>query len=222
VRIIDESVFEERHQRDADLAPLLQREVDLLCRMMARGSVAVDVPIDLQRLPDRVDAKQIWELTLRPVDVVLCALPALADKIGAATTRFANLLRSGDLGNRLGTSLFETYPGGTRRLMKRTTQIEPIRRDQAVHRETIAAEWHAEGTPLNEDEIDAAICALTALASGADRLEGPSLNAELESEFQRHAIVRRDLPRGYVILKAIPFENVAVSRVSYETWLATP
>src|SRR5205814_10509580 len=82
--IFSNSVFSTnvRHQTTEPIAPALVKEVETLRRCLAVGSVAVDVPIDLQDLLAPQRASQIWELTLRPIDQVLGAMRPLADRIG--------------------------------------------------------------------------------------------------------------------------------------------
>src|SRR5579871_1354207 len=82
---------------DDDLKQILKAEVAALNRCLKIGPLAVDIPIDLQHLgnPDR--AEYIWQLTRRPIDRAVGAMPALADRIGAPVARFAAIMHEANL-----------------------------------------------------------------------------------------------------------------------------
>ncbi|HWB31690.1 MAG TPA: hypothetical protein VG714_00790 [Acidobacteriaceae bacterium] len=163
--------------------------------MLHIGPVAVDIPIDLQGLGGPAQISFVWELTRRPVDRALGALAPLADRIGAPTARFRNIVDAGGFGSSLGSRLFETYPAGS---LKRLG----LKRSDIIT---------APGNMLNEDETDAAICALTALPEW--RLEGQPLADSLARQFEENGMAAgRQLPLGYVLLKANPAKRVHVSR----------
>jgi hypothetical protein len=88
----------------------VEAEALALKQCLGLGRVAGDVPIDLQNLLVPDQAVAIWELTRRPIDKKLNAMPPLADRIGAPVARFSAIMRAGDFHDRLGEDLFETYP----------------------------------------------------------------------------------------------------------------
>lgn len=100
-------------------------EAELLKRCCAIAPLVVDVPIDLAPLPDLLSHKPVcparyyWQLVRRPVDHALGALTPLADRIGYAVARLANLLRSlEDSPVKLNATLFETYPAANLELLR--------------------------------------------------------------------------------------------------------
>src|ERR1700737_3147090 len=80
VVIFKDSVFSQnRKWKSGDrLSAILAVEVETMARCLRLGPVAVDVPIDLQNLLKPQTATHIWELTNRPIDKALRALPPLA------------------------------------------------------------------------------------------------------------------------------------------------
>jgi len=106
-----------RESSDA-VKEILRQEAAVLRRCLAIGPVAVDIPIDLQDLTNADRAEYIWQLTRRPIDWAMRAMPPLADRIGAPTKRFAAIMREGKFADLLGERLFEAYPDGTLRTLK--------------------------------------------------------------------------------------------------------
>jgi len=178
---------------------------------LARGPVAVDVPIDIDGLRRNESAKRVWELTLRPIDRTLKALPALADKIGAATARFQNILATGYLHQRLGKRLFETYPAGSlRRLSLDCRGYKGDTTTASLKRKEIARALRIGECELSDDELDAAICAITALPRY--RLGGLDLSESL-------ALSLHQIPKGYILLRTSPAVRVIVAHEEAERWL---
>ena len=208
VRVIAQCPFSRARQTGERLQPILDEEASFLRQMLARGPIAVDIPIDLQGLPQTVRAEQVWELTLRPIDRVLNAMPPFADRIGAPVARFQKILRRAKLRAAVGTSIFETYPAANLRNLQ-------------TSRDALRESWRdRERTELNNDEVDAAICALTALARDGHRLAETALATKLQPEFERRRMSRRDLPQGYVLLQDMPVGEVTVARINAADWCA--
>jgi hypothetical protein len=189
------------------LREIVKAEAQDLRRCLDVGPVAVDIPIDLQNLlvPER--AEVIWELTRRPIDKKLNAMPPLADRIGSPVARFAAIMREGNFANRLGKDLFETYPSeNLRRLRSAATDFErrASRRDA---RQDFCRALAIEVSQANEDDLDAVLCALAAVA--------PEDSLVTEDEFQ---LDRGRTPKGFRILKRIPFSRVVLRQEDFSTW----
>jgi predicted nuclease with RNAse H fold len=122
----------------------LLSERELLISLLGRGQVAVDVPLDLQKLTCLETPIYNWELTLRPVDRAFQAMPPLASFLGHCVARFQCHFRT--LQN---DALLETYPAASRELCG------------GVVKEAFS-ELDAR---FSGDEKDAALCALVAVAS---------------------------------------------------------
>ena len=176
-----------RHTGEEPLAPVLAAEIRFIKALIKIGPVAVDIPIDLQGLPQPRSPESIWQLTKRPIDRALHALPPLADKIGSPVARFQRIARQAKLMDLLGISLFETYPGGICRRLG-------VSREDFVDRRRLV---------LTEDEMDAAICALAAI---------PSLQLKEQDLADATDVGVDDLPRGYTLLKEKPPRKATVSR----------
>jgi hypothetical protein len=187
--------------------------VQELKQCLELGSVAVDVPIDLQNLLAPEQATHIWELTLRPIDRALGAMCALADRIGSPLARFRAIMRKGELDGQLGHSLFETYPEGT--WQRNEIDSNSYKTNPDVFR-ALCTKLNVAGTLANDDELDAVIAAATA-AADAGHLVSDSEYAEL---FRRKLVgdKRYELPRGYRLLKPLP-EEIKVETEDFQTWL---
>lgn len=195
---------------DASLLEVLSAEVHDLNCCLDIGPVAVDIPIDLQDLASPERAELIWELTRRPVDRALRAMPPLADRIGAPVARFSAIMHQGKLRDRLGSRLFETYPSENLRRLRLGTGLPTNRpvtrlvaRKEFCDQFSIAAAW------LKEDDVDAILCALTAIA--------PSDCLVAEGEFE---LDRGQLPRGFRILKRCPFTRLTLKEQEFSKWLS--
>ncbi|MCA9232394.1 MAG: DUF429 domain-containing protein [Planctomycetales bacterium] len=219
VTIMRGNVFAKQAAGTDNLATVSDPELNELKRLMKEAPIYVDVPIDLQGLPAFKGATKVADLTKRPIDQALGALPPLADKIGSYVARMQHLRRrltteSGT--DPLGTDLFETYPaaslkqsGYSREGYKGTAEFDGTqwigvgaKKDTEQKKNNTLAgllndlQWKAaKDFRLVHDEFDAAICALTGLDN---QLKGV--------ELRRAALLsaNQDLPTGYVILKSIP------------------
>jgi hypothetical protein len=224
VTIMRGNVFAKQAAGTDNLAAVSNPEVNELKRLMKDAPVYVDVPIDLQGLPAPADATKVADLTKRPIDQALGALPPLADKIGSYVARMQHLRRrlTKDLGqDPLGNDLYETYPaaslkqsGHSSEGYKGTAEFDGTqwiglgeKKDAEQKKNNTLAgllnnlQWKAtKGFRLVHDEFDAAICALTGLDNG---LKGDDLKktARLTND--------QSLPAGYIILKSLP-RDVAI------------
>jgi hypothetical protein len=160
--LVDSALSQKRKSSDS-LRDVLREEAAVLRRCLEIGPVAVDIPIDLQGLPCPPDPEYIWQLTRRPIDYAVNAMPAFADRIGAPVARFAAVMREGDFDAQLGKNLFEAYPAGTLKVLKiEAGQYKGPKGAQALASLciTLKIEPHVKA----DDDIDAIICAITAAA----------------------------------------------------------
>jgi hypothetical protein len=166
--VLRKSAFSVKRNTNMPVREAIEAEARALKQCLALGPVAVDIPIDLQNLlvPDRATA--IWELTRRPIDKKLNAMPPLADRIGAPVARFAAIMREGDLYNRLGSDLFETYPAENLRRLEFAGKYKVQGSERLSERnatfEKLCRQLSLDGICSTDDDLDAIICALAAAA----------------------------------------------------------
>lgn len=206
-----------RHGCD-DAEKTLSAEVAVLKTCLELGHIAVDIPIDLQGLPAPPDATFIWELTKRAVDEAFQALPPLADRLGAPVARFKAILRRGQLEDHVGTSILETYPAGSLDLWGLRRQGYKGKGKQAECAE-LARCLRLTSDQLDEDELDAVICALTAIEGNGlfgEALEDIVRNRNPFTEFSKRGSA---LPLGYTLAKRMPFDQIDFVEIDYTAWL---
>jgi hypothetical protein len=170
------------------------------------GPVAVDIPIDLQGLPCPPDPEYIWQLTRRPIDYVVNAMPAFADRIGAPVARFAAIMREGNFDAHLGDDLFEAYPAGTLKVLKiKAGRYKGPKGAQALTSlcTTLKIEPHVK----TDDDIDAIICAITAATPSNGLFDVKSLN------------IKGSMPRGFRIPENLTFDKIQVTHQPFEAWM---
>jgi len=189
----------------------VKAEAGVLKQCLDVGPVAVDIPIDLQNLLAPDDAKAIWELTHRPIDKKLRAMAPLADRIGAPVARFSAIMREGAFSDHLGNNLFEAYPAENLRRLRfsgdyKAKGLERLNEKRAAC-ERLCHHLGISSDRDNDDDLDAIICAMTAVAS-KDALVSPD---ELGLDVDR-------LPKGFRILNRNPFTNIAVTEQDFSTW----
>ena len=214
------------------IGALTEAERAVLARCIAIGPFNVDIPIDLQAL-NAGRATWVWELTRRPVDYALRALPPLADKIGAPLARFRHVCQP--FLRHLGTRLFETYPAASLQLLgipssgykgKRIQRADGVwQGNEALAKIATEMRLVAEnGHELDDDDVDAIVCALTGLVAPPQRLEREALDEEIAGRLCRRLAISRDqlLPRiapiGYALIKELPFMEISCGRRDYEGW----
>jgi predicted nuclease with RNAse H fold len=195
----------------------LKRESLALSDLLRIGKVSVDVPIALQGLPD-VEAKEAWQLTLRPVDKKLKALPPLASLLGACVARFKAILTKEHLGQ-LGKRLFETYPKASFvEIFGKNSEAVKFYKLASAKKRVIAENARLAltrdlkiigGETLSHNELDAVICAMASIAT----------DDEIVSEGGYDLPIGFEVPTGYRILRSNPFKEIKVSRVLYDVGL---
>jgi len=198
--------------RPGALLSIVRAEADALKQCLDIGPVAVDIPIDLQELLLPNEAEAIWELTRRPIDRKLKAMAPLADRIGAPVARFSAIMRDGGFRDRLGNDLFEAYPAeNLRRLCfsgnYKAKSSEKLDEKQAAC-ERLCRHLRIDGTCLSDDDLDAIICAITAVVSADALVSADELGLDLDK-----------LPKGFRILKRNPFDNIALTEQDFSTWI---
>ncbi|MBF0293498.1 MAG: hypothetical protein HQK86_15225 [Nitrospinae bacterium] len=237
VDILNGHQFEKKFEGKNKLDNMTKGELACIQCLLQKGNLYIDIPIDLQGLPHPSKPQYIWELRKRPIDEHLDGLPPLADKIGSPVARMQNiwsLLRKQSGEDPLAESIFETYPAaslsksehdsegykGTAEYSDSTWKGKLSSKGDEKKENVKLADilnnlsWTAdEGFPLNHDEFDAAICALTGLGK---QLKGNALQKEMNDKLEGNY----SLPRGYVLLKEIP-KNVILDRRNYQSRLAS-
>jgi hypothetical protein len=200
-----------KHSSNALAQNVIHGDTECLRRCLALGPVAVDIPIDLQDLPSRSKTVKLWALTLRPIDKKLGAMPPFADRIGAPVARFAAMMRLGNFDPALGISLFETYPAATWKKL-RIDAGKYKTKDGHTARIALCNSLKVAPHIGNHDDIDAIICAVTAVAPTEIMCTKADLGLDLE-----------ELPRGYRILKALPFDRVRVTNANadFDEWMTS-
>ncbi len=212
----------------------LKQELDAFVWILRQGRLFIDVPVDLQGLPNPANADYVWQLTQRAVDRMFGGLAPLADRLGAPVARMARLLARCQSA-RLGQNVFETYPAQS---------LKNILADGDGYKRQ-SCKWHGNGWSggklatlaqglglkgpkevnfaLNDDEFDAIVCALCGVVKDDHRLEGGQLCDEVAKYFsqpERAALPDWPAPKGYVVLrpsddKSWPFKKIQVRKVTW-------
>jgi hypothetical protein len=205
--LLRESALSVKRNSGDALKEVLREEAATLRRCLNIGPLAADIPIDLQDLRTPIDADYIWQLTRRPVDRAIGAMPPLADRIGAPVARFAAIMCEGDFDALLGEKLFEAYPAGTLKMLK--IKAGHYKGEAGAHAlirlcKTLRIKPRVE----SDDDIDAIICAITAAAP---------VSAVHDADAMGLCGV---MPRGFRIPKSLSFEQVVTSVAPFESWMA--
>jgi hypothetical protein len=211
VVLLRHSAFARKRATTSAFESVVREEAGDLERCIRLGPVAVHIPIDLQGLPYVTKPKEIWELTKRPIDKKLHAMAPLADRIGAPVVRFAAIVNHVKFGGALGENLFETYPTAIwEKLGIVTGAYKSRQKEKAKARVeacgTLCEKLQIEPYLKNDDDIDAIICAVTAVAP-EDHL------CTVEDCGVDH------LPRGFRLLKKNPFEKIRVNEANFSEWI---
>jgi hypothetical protein len=176
--------------------PCLERE--LLFSLLGQGQVAVDVPLDLQKLPCLEVPTYNWELTLRPVDRAFQAMPPLASYLGHCVARFQchfAELRNG--------ALLETYPAASRGLCGCVVEEAFSKLDGR----------------LSGDEKDAALCALVTVAREEEVLKDEDLDSAIRGKLSDFDEIVSVAPKNYRLLRRVP-QIEKFERISLGAWRA--
>jgi hypothetical protein len=230
--ILAPSPFSQVRHSHRSLGDIAEIEGRTLARLAQLGSVAVDVPIDLQglhrRFEDPIAANYVWQLYRRPIDRAFGAMPPLAERIGYPLLRFQamfQIARKHYPELRLGAHIFETYPKASLELMNLPWKgYKGSRPAQRAACEKLCRKLRLRPVQRNhkltDHEFDAILCALSLAAPGKGQLNGKSL----EREISRRLGNQFDCvpPTGFVLLRNIPGEpkNLRISKpVNFEDWM---
>jgi predicted nuclease with RNAse H fold len=212
VTMLKESAFSAKRGTDSSVDEAINKEGEALRKCLTVGPIAVDIPIDLQGLPFPEHPKQIWELTKRPIDKELRAMSPLADRIGAPVARFSAIMRQARLFDALGTTIFETYPTAILRRLGFTGPYKSRKKDKAEEKRkacvALCEFLSIRETILDDDDLDAIICAITAVAT-TESLVG----------VHDYDIDARRLPRGFRLLKKNPFKEIQIKKEAFSPWI---
>ena len=222
--------FSKKPGKGKPLAPIVEKEVELLAACLRRAPLYADVPIDLQGLPCPGGEVYAWQLVKRPVDFAFGALPPLADRIGSVVARFRNILRllSQDQPDPLGTRLYETYPASSLRLLELPHKGYKDEKNQITFESDtwlgrgakgevlarIANELQMTGAHnerLSHDELDAVLCALTGVVDRSCLLQEKELETAIGEKVGDDRVDPTP-PKAYVLMRRLPEElTIAVS-----------
>jgi predicted RNase H-like nuclease len=207
VTLLRGSSLSKKRKGSEELKDVLAEDVKVLKRCLALGRVAVDIPIDLQGLPNPKKPNWIWALTRRPIDKAVNAMPPFADRIGAPVVRFAAIMRRGNLGKLLGKTLFEAYPAVTLRMLRiRAGKYKGANSMKALTR--LCKTLGIKPRVKNDDDIDAIICAITAVT--------PARQLHKAKAFK----VQGPMPRGFRIPKTLAFDKISVTTSNFDKWMS--
>ncbi len=233
ITIFQRHAFSEECDGKKLLKNINDRETELLKACCKKGRLLVDIPIDLQELPCPNNVSFIWELVRRPVDFAFDAMPPLADRIGAPVTRFLNLFSSIKEEFPLGKQIFETYPAGSLKLLNSQVQNLPFEGYKKQHAQFKNGCWgdrlidrianalkltSEQNITLNDDELDAIICAITGVVDRENCLMGDDLvemiRNKMKQELSTENFNRFCAPVGYILLKSLP--NIKISIIKMD------
>lgn len=225
VTVYQGHIFARKSKGEDLIEEIVKMEKELLLACCNKGHIFVDIPIHLQGLPCPKNVKFIWELANRPVDFAFDAMPPLADRIGSPVARFLNLFSSlQEELNPLGKQIFETYPACSLNLLGLPSKNYKNSKISLKNMQWISEKSGEvlvkiangmnltanEKISLNDDELDAVICAITGIVDEKYRLQGNELtnniNKLIEKRMKRKTQCRYFPPKGYVLLKDIPEE----------------
>ena len=197
-----------KRDTSSPLKEILRQEVDVLWRCLTVGPVAIDIPIDLQDLTTTDRAEFVWQLTRRPIDRAVRAMPPLADRIGAPVARFAAIMHQGNFTSLLGDRLFEAYPAGTLKTLNIETNSYKGE-SGATALSSLCRTLKVEPPVESDHDIDAIICAITAAAPADAIHDAKALNVD------------GAMPKGFRIPKNLSFDRIETSVANFDTWMAT-
>lgn len=215
VFLIKESPFAQKRRSDESRLDAEREDAETLTRLVSLAPTAVDVPIDLQGLPNNPTSSHIWGQTKRPIDFALSGLAPYSDRIGYVVARFGGALAKSNLANLLGVRLFETYPAAC--LVALGTISKGYKSNNAgASRSTISRALGLDDVTLTDDEIDATVCALTAAADPSDCFEGDELSTYART---LSGLSNALPPKGYRLLRRRTPNPITVTRIRYAEWM---
>ena len=206
------------------------------------------------RKPGVPSARFTWELTSRPVDYAFGGLQPLASWIGSLVARFRNVLTThqrGELGLRLwetypaatlrllktsgrcGDTKVDLHykdgrakrEGGSWVPAPKDDEPKSVSRARAVA--CMATEigiTSKDGTTINDDELDAVICALTGVAPRSDLLCGAPMEEAISCRIKKKLgkkklgtqEARVTAPRGYVLLQRRFWSEIHLEKAEWK------
>ena len=220
VFILSGSPFAEKIRGEALLAARIEKESRALKELLNRGPLAVDVPIYLQNLEGAASNARVWELTFRPVDKAFSGLPPLASWLGACVARFKALRNCLHCFSECKFPVFETYPAASLELVGLPCEKYKKGKESDGVRGEIQKGLGLQGDILAHDDLDAAICALTAIASDENISEGHALKKIMLERSGEQPAPDHSVPSGYRLLsRKRPYGKVEVRHCDYNKWL---
>lgn len=210
--VLSNSCFAKKRGTNDYLEPIVAEEVEALSECLKLGNVAVDIPIDLQNLTRPEAAKKVWQLTHRAVDKAISnklikkdGLAPIADRIGYPLARFQRIMDCGSFFTDLGKRLFETYPKAV--LVSLGLDSERYKASKGKDKCREICERLNIKENLNDDDLDAIVCAIVAAASTEHICSNADFNLSAE-----------EIPRGYRIIKSNPTDKILVEFEDFSTW----
>lgn len=211
------------------LATIVNDERAALASLLRNGHLLVDVPIDLQSLPEPTTPHFIWELTARPIDFAYGALRPLADRIGAPVARFRHIVADQSIRDATESGgLIETYPAASLLCMKLPSEgykkqkitwddgrwIGENLADIAQGLRLVATS----AVTLTDDDIDAIICALVGVVPSESVLADEELALDMRARLRKkvsktdeYLVERLQVPARYRLLRRVPEVEIHVA-----------
>ncbi|MCB1175019.1 MAG: hypothetical protein KDK39_15710 [Leptospiraceae bacterium] len=176
--------------------------------------VYVDIPLDLQDLPNPKDPHYLWQCSLRPIDKALGGLAPLGNFIGTPLAQFRFLLNEAQLFSQIGEKIFETYPKASLELL----YVKGLQKNVPKYKSLAALyknnNWEGinngvadianflnikshNGVQIDDDILDAIICCLAGLNDYTFKdgdLNSYMLSCLPESRLNPEKI---EIPKGY-------------------------
>ena len=214
VTILRNCPFSRAPNETRQIEVILANERKALKGIVALGSIAIDIPIDLQGLPTVCARTHLWQQTKRKVDKKVGGLEPLASFIGHVTARFQSIFCDSELGQSLGLRIFETYPKPTllKVLGAQWAAVRNYKRDVSQREALCRALTISPQTEIvTHDDLDAVICALTAAA--------PAEELWNRDDYESKGVTVEELPRGYRLLSRASFEKIAASTEDFDDWM---
>jgi hypothetical protein len=147
----------------AEIVACLQKWTD------GKNHLYVDIPVDLQGLPDVPAPLFIFQTKRRVADFLFGGLPPFASWIGSQTTDFHFLAHKADILDHQGHRLFEAYPRVTIESICDTIPTYKGKSRTQSGLNEIQEKLNIIDPPgrLNDDDIDAIVCVLSGIHSSA-------------------------------------------------------
>ncbi|MCP4601596.1 MAG: DUF429 domain-containing protein [Proteobacteria bacterium] len=230
VTVLSGTPFSRKKARKDVLQDIVEAERAFVKTAIDHGPLYLDVPLDLQKLSSPTEPKYLWELTMRPVDFAFNAMPPLADRLGAVVARMKHILEPFE--KFIGKKIFETYP---KLSLKRITASDISYKGQSAEIECNDEDWSGgEGLKsalkaanfkttdrlrINDDEFDAALCALCGVSSKTGLLKKKELTAIIKETMylklgENYKGQSPGPPKGFVVLKEPSTDKINVHKTA--------